>query len=127
VTGAEAGDEAAERAAEREEADAARAAWGLPDDGPYRDGRVHVLDRMCDTCVFRRGNKMRLRPGRLAAMVREAISGGSAIVCHATLPVPRGRAVCRGFWRRHAAEVMALRLAQALKVVRFVRPPPGPF
>jgi hypothetical protein len=109
------------------EGDEARAAWGLADDGPYRDGRVHVLDRMCRTCVFRRGNPMRLRPGRLASMVREAISGGSAIVCHATLPVPGGRAVCLGFWRRHAAEVMALRLAQAWRVVRFVRPPPGPF
>ena len=69
----------------------------------YRDGRVHVCADLCPTCVFRPGNLMRLEPGRLAGMVRDAVANDSAIICHSTLYGEKEHhAVCRGFFDRHA-------------------------
>ena len=45
----------------------------------YRNGRVHVQSRMCDTCIFRPGNGMQLRRGRVAQMVRDATRLDSCI------------------------------------------------
>lgn len=71
--------------------------------GPFRGGKVHVLSRMCDTCVLRPGNKMDLVPGRVASMVKEAKAEDSAITCHSTLYRDDVEpAVCRGFYDRHA-------------------------
>ena len=67
----------------------------------FRDGRVHVCARLCDTCIFRPGNLMRLEPGRVAQMVRLATRDESAIVCHETLDARRRHAVCRGFFEAH--------------------------
>jgi len=65
----------------------------------YRDGRVHVQAEMCSTCIFRPGNLMSLKPGRVRGMVDEAREHESAIVCHQTL-YPGPNAVCRGFFER---------------------------
>jgi len=70
--------------------------------GPYRNGRVHVLAEKCPTCIFRPGNVMDLRRGRVAQLVREAKRDESCIICHATLDGGRRRAaVCRGFFDLH--------------------------
>jgi hypothetical protein len=66
----------------------------------YRNGRVHVKRSMCRTCIFRPGNLMQLRPGRVRQMVSEARANESAIICHTTLDGPN--AVCRGFFDRFA-------------------------
>lgn len=95
-----------------------------PDDGPFRDRQVHVLARQCSTCIFRRGNPMHLRPGRLKQLVATAVRRGSGIVCHSTLPNAGRRAFCRGFWTRHYRDVPLLRLAVAWAIVRFDEPPP---
>lgn len=89
----------------------------------YRNGRVHVCREMCPTCVFRPGNVMRLEPGRLAGMVREATEAESAIICHSTL-YERGvdNAVCFGFFDRHATA--PLQVAQRLGIIEFVDPNP---
>lgn len=68
----------------------------------FRDGRVHVCASMCSTCIFRPGNLMRLEPGRVAEMVREAVAADSTIICHSTLDGPN--AACRGFFDRHATQ-----------------------
>lgn len=91
--------------------------------GPFRDGRVHVLREKCATCVFRPGNLMRLEPGRLQGMVREAVADDSAITCHSTLyREDVDQAVCRGFADGYAT--LPLRLAAALDVLEEVPPPP---
>lgn len=85
----------------------------------YRDGKVHVRRAECETCVFRPGNLMRLRPGRLRGMVDEALAEDTAITCHETL-YPEAydgdghQAVCRGFFDRHARDTMPLRAALML-------------
>ena len=98
--------------------------WGLRSRGPYRDGRVHVLSGLCGTCVFRPGNLMRLRPGRLRQMVAESIAGESAITCHSTLGTDTP-AICRGYWNRYAERVWTLRLARAWDLVTYDPVPVG--
>jgi hypothetical protein len=91
-------------------------------DGPYRDGKVHVLSRMCETCIFRPGNKMHLHPGRVAEMVAEATANESCIHCHSTLYDPTVRpSVCKGFYDRHATA--PLQIAERLGLLVEVDPP----
>ncbi len=89
----------------------------------YRGGRVHVCREMCETCVFRPGNVMRLQPGRLAGMVRDAVETESAIICHSTL-YEEGvdNAVCFGFYERHATA--PLQVAQRLGIIDWDDPNP---
>jgi hypothetical protein len=82
----------------------------------YRDGHVYVCREMCSSCVFRPGNLMQLKAGRVRGMVDEARENESAIVCHQTLD--GDNAVCRGYFERYPTR--PLRLAVALGVVREV-------
>lgn len=64
----------------------------------FRDGKPYVLSEQCATCIYRPGNKMNLRPGRLKAMTELALCEGSqGVICHDTL-VKNGGALCRGFY-----------------------------
>lgn len=72
----------------------------------YRQGKVHVMRRMCPTCVFRPGNKMHLEEGRVEEMVAEATAEDSAIICHSTLD--SDNAVCRGFFDRHSTPTLQI-------------------
>lgn len=91
---------------------------------PFREGRVHVLSRRCDTCVFRAGNLMSLRAGRLKELVEENLAADTAFACHETLNADE--ALCRGFVDRYADRVSALRLAQVVPGVTCeVDPPPS--
>lgn len=93
--------------------------------GPYYDGRIHVLEAMCATCVFRPGNLMRLQPGRLAGMVSEAKRDESCIPCHSTTHGAQPHeAVCHGFYTRHPT--VPLRLAQAMGLIEWVPVPRWP-
>jgi hypothetical protein len=82
----------------------------------YRDGRVHVCAEMCATCVFRPGNLMHLRSGRLREMVEESLDNDSAIVCHKTLE--GDNAACRGFFDRYPTT--PLQVADRLGLMEFV-------
>jgi len=82
---------------------------------PFRDGKVHVMRRMCDTCIFRPGNLMQLSEGRVESMVEQATELQSCIPCHETLSGKQ--AVCHGFFKLHAT--MPLRLAQAMKRIEW--------
>lgn len=86
----------------------------------YRDGKVHVRETMCETCVFRPGNLMQLQPGRLADLVRTNVENESALICHATLPEmgEADQAVCRGFYDRHATA--PLQIAGRLDLIEWV-------
>jgi hypothetical protein len=84
----------------------------------YRDGTIHVCERLCDTCVFRPGNLMHLESGRLAGTVSDAKANESAIICHSTLyQAGVDNAVCRGFYDRHPTQ--PLQIAQRFDLVEF--------
>ena len=84
--------------------------------GPFRDGKVHVMRKMCDSCIFRPGNRMRLKAGRVEQMVVDATKADSCIPCHKTLD---GRqAVCAGFFRKYATA--PLQIADRLGFITFV-------
>ena len=90
------------------------------DGNAYRDGRVYVAAEKCRLCIFRPGNPMHLEPGRVKDMVDESVETGGAIVCHSTIDDDRDDAICRGFHDAHGYRVPALRLAEALRIVRTV-------
>lgn len=100
---------------------------------PYRDGRVHVMSEKCSTRVFRPGNLMRLRPGRLKELTDHTQSTGIPFSCHQTLPYAEaeyvahygGAALCRGAVDVYGHESPTMRLAYALEVVTEVAPYPG--
>jgi hypothetical protein len=74
--------------------------------------------QMCSTCVFRSGNLMDLRSGRVRGMIEEAISNDSTIVCHQTLD--GDSAACYGFFERYPT--IPLRLAVILKMIVWEQP-----
>jgi len=82
----------------------------------FRNGTVHVCSAMCSTCIFRPGNLMHLKPGRVREMVDGATKEDSAIICHSTLE--GDNAVCRGFYDRYRTTPLVL--AKALGVVEEV-------
>ena len=72
----------------------------------FRNGKVHVCEEMCPTCIFRPGNLMQLMPGRVEDMIAEAIKGESAIICHSTLD--GDNVVCRGFFDKHKTPLLQI-------------------
>ena len=84
----------------------------------YRDGHIHVCEAMCSTCIFRPGNLMRLKSGRVRQMVDEAKAEESAIICHHTLD--GDNAVCRGFYDRYPTQ--PLQIAERLDLIVEVAP-----
>lgn len=82
---------------------------------------MHVCEVMCPTCVFRPGNLMDLRPGRLRGMVDEALADEGCVPCHERLRTAGctdGDAVCRGFFDRYPTQ--PLQVAERLGLLREV-------
>lgn len=86
-----------------------------PDDGATRasdvldraTGKPRLLAEQCATCIFRPGNPMRLRGGRLRQITSDACRAGSFITCHSTLYDPAVQpAICRGFADRYDTNVL---------------------
>lgn len=71
-------------------------------------GRPRVLAEQCTTCIFRPGNLMHLKRGRLKQITEGARRADSFITCHATLPGMSGAqpAVCRGFFDRYTTSFL---------------------
>lgn len=91
-------------------------------DGP------RVLDEKCSTCIFRPGNLMDLRPGRVRGMVEDSLRDGGFITCHQTLPEAGSDvapAICRGFFDAHRDRSNVLRVWSRLGGFDQV-PPPTP-
>jgi hypothetical protein len=84
----------------------------------YRDGKVYVCAKECATCIFRPGNLMQLRAGRVRQMVDDAKADESTIVCHKTLT--GDNAVCRGFYDRYPTQ--PLQIAERLGLVCEIDP-----
>lgn len=94
------------------------------------DGKPRVLDDKCPTCVFRPGNLMHLRPGRLRDMVDSALTAGTWITCHQTLPYHPDnagwQAICRGFYDHHGRFSHRLQQLKQDRGITFVPLPAKP-
>lgn len=88
----------------------------------YRIGRIHVMSKLCETCIFRPGNKMDLEPGRVEAMVKATAKTDGCIPCHTTTygQDKRGEAACRGFFEKHPTA--PLQIAQRLRLITWQEP-----
>lgn len=97
-------------------------------------GKPKLLSRKCDTCIFRPGNLMDLRPGRLTEMVKGSLQGGAPILCHETLDYELDdeegnhtgqgpdEAVCRGYYDKHGSQTNLVRIYQRLGGYEEVEP-----
>ena len=85
--------------------------------GPWRDGRMHVLAGKCPTCIFRPGNRMGLAETTVDNMVASCVQRQASIPCHVTLDGPRS--ICRGFWDVHRDKIVPLVLAEAMGLIEF--------
>jgi hypothetical protein len=80
------------------------------------DCQVRVLTEMCATCIFRPGNLMHLRRGRLATIVNDHQQADGNLICHSTLPYFGDGvepALCRGHVDRYGPGRL-LRMAVSL-------------
>lgn len=89
---------------------------------------LEILDAQCETCIFRPGNKMHLKKGRVAQMVRDCTRDQSFITCHETMvyddpdagdPTASGP-MCRGFFDNHGHVSQMVRIAERLGMLEFV-------
>lgn len=87
----------------------------------YNDGALHVHASLCSTCIFRPGNLMHLRAGRVEEMVETCMAGQGVIPCHQTLDDPQ-ESVCRGFFNRYKHEVSLLSVAERMGVIAYTNP-----
>jgi hypothetical protein len=90
--------------------------------------RPRLLSRQCETCIFRAGNPMRLRAGRLREMVAGALQQGSqGVICHDTLSYGEnpdfGGALCRGFYDGYGTQNNFVRVMERLGGFTEVDPP----
>lgn len=86
-----------------------------------RDGKLFVMSEKCSTCIFRPGNLMRLKRGRVRGMVDEVKRTDGCIPCHKTLDGD-DNAVCRGQFDLHPTAPM--QIAERLGLVEWQEPPP---
>jgi hypothetical protein len=97
-----------------------------------------LLSEKCGTCIFRPGNPMRLRAGRVKDMVNRALADGGSIICHDSLvhredddgaeaarSYREGEAMCRGFYDAHGHRSYWVRIVERLGGFEEV-PPPSP-
>ena len=85
----------------------------------YRDGKVHVMEAKCSTCIYRPGNLMHLEPGRKDGMQADAIRDEGVIPCHQTIHGRREQeSVCRGFFDVAKHEGL-LAVAERLDIIEF--------
>lgn len=90
--------------------------------------KPRLLSAQCETCIYRPGNLMRLRPGRLRAITEAAlVDGCQGVICHDTLsygPDPGfGAALCRGFYDAFGARSGFVRVIERIGGFTEVEPP----
>lgn len=92
---------------------------------------IRICEKQCDTCIFKPGNLMHLRPGRLNDHVGRILRKDGVALCHEVnfgkrkTHGPKGAAVCRGFYDRYDTTPLQLarRLEQMKKgVIEWVQP-----
>lgn len=84
-----------------------------------KDG-IRVMAERCSTCIFKPGNLMELRSGRVKDMVEGVKEIDGCIPCHETLG-DEVQAVCRGQYEAH--KTWQIEIAERLgKIIDWVRP-----
>jgi len=90
-------------------------------------GKPRLLAEMCSTCVFRPGNLMRLRPGRLKDLIRQNTGPeAQGLHCHQTTygqNPETGLALCRGFYDRFGQLANFIRVCERIGGFTEVVPP----
>lgn len=79
-----------------------------------------MCSEMCDTCIFREGNKMHLSPGRVAEMVDETDRNDSNVICHKSKSVGGDidkDLYCKGSIDRRPGQMV--RIMQRLRVPEY--------
>jgi hypothetical protein len=82
----------------------------LAPDAMDAQSRLHVKREQCSTCIFKPGNKMQLRAGRMADLTAETDARDANVVCHQTLDGIG--ALCRGSVDRRPGQMY--RIAERL-------------
>lgn len=99
-----------------------------PDVEAESTNRPQLLADKCTNCIFRAGNLMHLRAGRLADVIAANRANGTALICHQTLRYgdhPEvGEAVCRGYYDAYPDTPVIQVVERALGGFREI-PPPG--
>jgi hypothetical protein len=91
-------------------------------------GKPRLMREMCATCVFRPGNPMHLRPGRLKQLI-QSNTGPEAhgLICHKTLSYSEnphfGAAFCYGFFEKYGDLANFIRICKRLGGFTLVDPP----
>lgn len=80
---------------------------------------IRIMREQCSTCIYRPGNLMQLRHGRVADMTRECRARDTNVVCHQTLSDKLG-AFCRGSVDAHAGQLV--RIGERLNSIELVEP-----
>lgn len=94
------------------------------------DGKLLVLSRPCDTCIFAPGNRMHLEKGRLAGMIQECRERQTFIPCHETMEIEEDDdgethgegPICNGFYEKWGGYSQLVRIFERLGSVRLVDP-----
>jgi hypothetical protein len=68
-----------------------------------QDHRLRIKRERCSTCIFRPGNLMELREGRLQDMTDATDATDSNVICHQTIATEAG-ALCAGSVERRAGQ-----------------------
>jgi hypothetical protein len=85
----------------------------------FRDGKIHVQERKCSSCIYRPGNLMHLEPGRKDQMEADAIRDEGVIPCHQTIHGRREQeSVCRGFFDVAKHQTL-LQAAERIGIIKF--------
>ena len=86
-----------------------------------------LLAEQCSTCIFRAGNPMYLRPGRMREVVMENRRRGTVLICHQTLsygPHPEmGESVCRGYYDAYHDELQVIQVIERMGGFALVHAP----
>jgi hypothetical protein len=81
-----------------------------------------VCEKRCDECLFSK-NRI-VSKARMSDLLLEACRNDSYFQCHKGTLVGR-KICCRGFYTRYERDVLIIRLAKLLKIVKFVPVPGG--
>ncbi len=94
---------------------------------------MNVLAEQCATCIFRPGNPMHLRPGRVKEMVEACVRRDVHIPCHehitptdqdpdadGCVQIDPNYPVCRGFYDRYPGVGQLIRIMGRLGALHVV-------
>jgi hypothetical protein len=80
-------------------------------------GKPQVFAEKCSTCIFRPGNLMHLRPGRMAEVIGQNRDEGTVLICHKTTYGQHpeiGETMCRGYLDAYGSESNVVRVMERL-------------